>query len=86
MGNSMLTELDDEYWEVSTPSADFGAEKPIAVINGTSVVEQVIAGMIILAIGAAGAHLYDKYSDKYKYVSPDRTIERIPSTKRIAYS
>lgn len=29
------------------------------VINGTSVVEQVLAGIILLGIGAVGAHLYE---------------------------
>jgi hypothetical protein len=61
----MLTELDDDYWESSaTFGNEMSGEKPIATIDGHSIVEQVLAGIIILSIGAAGAHLYDKYNEK----------------------
>jgi hypothetical protein len=59
-----LTELDDDYWEPSTQISTFEGETE-TVIDGKSIANQVIAGAILFALGALGAHAYDVAHEKH---------------------
>ena len=69
-----MVEWDENYWTVLSPFdrvASIGEEVARTVVNGkparivtttidaNSIAEQIIAGVTLLAIGAAGAHAYD---------------------------
>jgi hypothetical protein len=54
-----LTELDEDYWEPSTQVSTFEGETSEPVLDGASIANQVVAGIILITLGALGAHAYD---------------------------